>query len=376
VNILFACEYFFANPDFARLAEELAHRKHRVSVVTSTRPIDTKEKVSLKVYEIKPLLAIHRIPHTVSMPLLKVSRILRDQSVDVVHTINDHSTNGVVACVAAKATSRPFVYTIQGPGTITGNPLVDYVSQLYTLTVGYWCAKEAGKVILLSKSLISAAEKLKVEKDRIAIVPSGVDSSRFNRENPEVKKRASALREELRIDDELVVGYTGRLFPAKGLDYLFSAVKKIEDRHPNIVLLIVGDGAQREKLEAMAKDLKVRTVFAGWQSDTAPYYSLMDIFVLPSLYEGLPNVLLEAMAMKLPLLATNVGGNPDVVCDRENGFLVPPRDEFSLCSGLDNLIRNDELRLKMGEINRRKVEEQYEWGQTVRNVERVYREMT
>lgn len=376
MNILFACEYFFANPDFARLAEELAQRKHEVSVVTSTRPVDTKEKANLKVYEIRPLLAIYRIPHTVSMPLLKVSRILKDQSIDVVHTINDHSTNGVVACVAAKATSRPFIYTIQGPGTITGNPLVDYVSQLYTMTAGYWCAKEAGKVILLSKSLISTAEKLRVEKDRIAIVPSGVDGDRFNRENPEVKKKASALREKLGIGDEIVVGYTGRLFPAKGLDYLFSGVKKIEDRHPNIVLLIVGDGAQREKLEAMAKDLKVRTVFAGWQSDTAPYYSLMNIFVLPSLYEGLPNVLLEAMAMKLPLLATNVGGNPDVVCNRENGFLVPPRDESSLGSALENLIGNDELRLKMGEINRRKVEEHYEWGQTVRNVERVYREIT
>jgi len=376
MNILLACEYFYANPDFVRLAKGLASRGHEVSVATSIRIVDRKDKANLRVFEMKPLATIHKIPHTLSLPLLEIGRILKDQRIDVVHTINDHSTNGAIACLAAKATNRPFVYTIQGPGTITGNRLVDSVSKLYTMTIGYWTAREAGKVILLSKSLTSTAEKLKVEAQRVAVIPSGVDTDRFNRENEETKKKSTKLKEELSLGDEIVVGYTGRLFPAKGLNYLFSAVKRIEDRHPNVVLLIVGDGAQRNELESIAKDLKVRTIFAGWQSDTAPYYSLMDIFVLPSLFEGLPNVLLEAMAMKLPLVATNVGGNPDVTCNGENGFLIPVRDESKLASALGTLIEDNGLRLKMGESSRKKVEEQYQWSRTVGKVERVYREIT
>lgn len=376
MNILLACEYFFANPDFVRLGKELARKGHDVSVATSIRPVDKADKADLRVFEIKPFVTIYKIPHTMSLPLLKVSKILKDQNIEVVHTINDHSTNGGVACVAARATNRPFVYTIQGPGTITGNPLVDSVSQLYTMTAGYWCAREAGKVILLSRSLIPTAEKMGVERDRIAVIPSGIDSEHFNRENSEIKERASALREELGITDEIVLGYTGRLFPAKGLTYLFSALKRIEDKHPNILLLIVGDGAQRNELEIMAKNLKVRTIFVGWQRNTAPYYSLMDIFVLPSLFEGLPNVLLEAMAMNLPLVATSVGGNPDVVQDGENGFLVPARNDSRLASVLKKLVADNDLRLQMGGLSRRKVEEQYQWSKTAMNVEKVYREIT
>jgi glycosyltransferase involved in cell wall biosynthesis len=376
LNILLACEYFFANPDFVRLGKELARRGHDVSVATSIRPVDKAGKADLRVFEIKPFVTIYRIPHTISLPLLKISRILKDQNIEVVHTINDHSTNGGVACIAARATNRPFVYTVQGPGTITGNRLVDSVSQLYTMTAGYWCAREAGKVILLSRSLIPTAEKMKVERDRITVVPSGIDSEHFNRGNPEIKEKASALKEELGITDEIVLGYTGRLFPAKGLTYLFSALKRIEKKHPDVLLLLVGDGAQRNQLEMLAKNSKIRTIFAGWQRNVAPYYSLMDIFVLPSLFEGLPNVLLEAMAMNLPLVATSVGGNPDVVQDGKNGFLIPARDDLRLASALERLVNDNDLRLQMGAFSRRKVEEQHQWDKAAMNVERVYREIT
>jgi len=378
MNILLASEYFFGNPDFVRLAKELARRNHKVNVATSFRPVDrhTETETNFEIFEINPLVTIYKIPHTLSFPISKVRQIFRKQNIDVVHTINDHSTNGAVACVVAKASGTPFVYTIQGPGTKTGHPLVDFVSQVYTLTAGRWFAMEAGKVVLLSQSLISTVEKLKIDKAKIAIIPSGVDSSRFDRERPEVKEKASLLRDEFQISDEIVIGYTGRLFPAKGLAYLFSAVKMIQDKNPNIALLVVGDGAQRSELEMMAKDLNIRTIFAGWQRDTPPYYSLMDIFVLPSLFEGLPNVILEAMAMKTAVVATNVGGNPDVLSNGENGFLVPARNSSKLASALQTLIEDSDLRNRMGANNRRKVEKNFQWSKTVEKVERVYREIT
>jgi len=373
MHILLVAEYYFANPPFIHLSRELAKRKHDVSIVTSFRTVDSgAETEAIRIFEIKPFVTIYKIPRTISFPLLRLCQIVKKQSIDVIHAPNDGSTNVATAAMVAKSTYKPFIYTIQGPGTRTGHLLVDTLANLYDYTVDRWLAKEAQKVILLSKSLISRAEKLRIERNKIVVIPSGVDNKHFNPERYEVKKKASQIKNEFGISDEIVIGYVGRLYPAKGLTYLFHAVKKIQKRYSNIVLLIVGDGAMRNELEAMARDLNVRSIFTGWQCDTAPYYSMMDIFVLPSLFEGLPNVILEAMAMKIPVVATKVGGNPDILSNGENGFLVPVRNVEQLALVLEKLIVDDNLKAQMGAINRRKVEEHFLWSKTADKVEKVY----
>jgi len=369
-------EYFYANPDFVRLSEELAKRNHNLSVATSFRAIDERERESsVKVFEIKPLVTIYRIPHTLSLPISKILKIAKMQSVNVIHAVNDHSTNVASASLVSETIQTPFIYTIQGPGTRTGHPLVDSLVAMYDLTFERWISSIARKVILLSKSLISTAEKLRVDKSKISVVPSGIDTAHFDPERREVRMKREQLLNEFGVDDKVVVGFAGRLDPLKGLTYLLSAVKAIQEEHSNIVLLVVGDGAQRGDLEIMAKSLKVRTIFAGWQHDLRPYYSLMDVFVLPSLYEGLSNVILEAMAMRIPVVATSVGGNPDVVSNGKNGFLVPPRDVSRLAAALARLVEDRQMRIKMGMLNRMKVRKDFQWDTAVEKVEKVYREL-
>lgn len=377
MNILLVAEYYFANPDFVRISKELAKRKHNVSVATSMRTVDKEhEENDVKIFEIEPLVTIHRIPHTLSFPILQLSQIVKEQDADIIHALNDHSTNVATAALVAKASSHPFAYTLQGITTKTGHLLVDSLVELYDLTVERWIAREAQKVIVLSKSLIPAAvSRFKIQSRKIVVIPSGVDTAQFNPELSDVKQKASQLKDELNLGNELVIGYVGRLFPAKGLTYLFSAVKEIQDKHSDIALLIVGDGAQRNDLEVLAKHLKVRTLFVGWQRNVVPFYSLMDIFVLPSLFEGLPNVVLEAMAMKTALVATNVGANPEVLSNGKNGFLVPACDIQKLAAALEKLIDDDDLRVKMGVFNRQKVEESFGWSQTVERIEKVYSEI-
>lgn len=377
MNVLLVAEYYVANPDFVRLGEELATRGHNVSVATSMRPVDAfSTENGVKLFEINPLFTIYKIPHTLSFPIGQIRRIITRKKIDVIHAVNDHSTNVAAAALVSMATGKPFVYTIQGPGTRTGHLLVDSLVSTYDLTVERWLAKRADKVVLLSSGLFSTAEKLRAKRGKVAIVPSGIDFVRFNRERREVKERTAQLRDEWKIDDDIViVGYAGRLVPAKGLTFLFSAVKQIEDKHSNIVLLIVGDGAQRGELEAVAKGLKVRTIFAGWQHDMLPFYALMDIFVLPSFFEGLPNVVLEAMAMKTAVVATAVGGNPDVLANGENGFLVPVKNTSKLASALDRLVEDRNLRVKMGLNNRLKVERDFRWSSAVEKVEKIYYEV-
>ena len=378
MNVLFVAEYYFANPPFIQLSKELVKRKHNVSVITSFRNVDRKaiNEEGIRIFEITPFVTIYKIPRALSFPLLRTRKIIREQNIDIVHAPNDYSTNVTVAALIAKATGKPFVYTIQGPGTRTGHLLVDSLVHTCDLTVGRWLAREAQKVVLLSKSLISTTEKLGVKQSKIAVIPSGVDITHFDPERPEVQRKVSQLKDKLAIDDKIIIGYAGRLYPAKGLIYLFSAVKKIRDKHSDIAILIVGDGAQRKELETISRDLKVKTIFTGWQSDLPLYYSLMDIFVLPSLFEGLPNVLLEAMAMKKAVVATKVGGIPDVASNGENGFLVPACDVPQLAFALEKLIEDDTLRAKMGAMNRQKVEACFLWSKTAEKVEKVYREIT
>lgn len=375
MNILHVAEYYFANPDFVRLGKELAKKNHSLCVVTSTRTVDKPEQIeNMKILEVNPFITLYKLPHTLTFPFSTIYKVVKRQDVEIVHLLNDLSTNAAFASLVSRFSDVPFVYTIQGPGTRLGHPFVDTVITVYHHAVERWIIKRARKVILLSKSLISAAQELGVDKDKIAVVPSGIDPQHYDAERSAVKEKVHLLRRQLEIDDSVVLGFVGRLVPAKGLETFFSAVKQIQNEHRNVTILIIGDGALRKDLEAVANQLKVKTIFTGWKRDTLPYYSLMDIFVLPSFYEGLANVLLEAMAMKKAVVATNVGGNPDVILNGENGFLVPAGDSKQMAHVLKQLIEDEDLRARIGIRNRQKIEKHYSWTWTVERIERVYNE--
>jgi glycosyltransferase involved in cell wall biosynthesis len=328
----------------------------------------------VEIFEVDPLVTLYRLPHTLTFVPSFVYRIVKQQGIEVMHLLNDLSTNAAFASLTSRLTGVPYVYTIQGPGTKLGHPLVDSVIWAYHETIERWIVNKARKVILLSRSLIPAAEELRVESNRMAVIPSGMDPTHFSSQRPEVKEKTQLLRKELKLDNSIVLGYLGRLTPVKGLEILFSAVKQIQDEYPKLTLLVVGDGALRKNLEAIASKLKVRTIFAGWKQDTMPYYSLMDIFVLPSFSEGLANVLLEAMAMEKAVVATKVGGNQDIVSNGENGFLVPAGDSKSMALTLRQLIEDDKLRKRIGTQNRQKIIEHFSWAATAEKIERVYNE--
>nr|MQY69267.1 glycosyltransferase [Bacillota bacterium] len=138
----------------------------------------------------------------------------------------------------------------------------------------------------------------------------------------------------------------------------------------------VGDGELREKMESLVKELEIKdnVVFTGSREDIPKILKVMDIFVLPSLWEGLPIVLLEAMASKKPIVATDVIGNKEVVVDGKTAFLVPPKNPGRLAEKIISLIKNKPLREKFGESGRRRVEETYPLDRMVKETEEVYHE--
>jgi glycosyltransferase involved in cell wall biosynthesis len=197
-----------------------------------------------------------------------------------------------------------------------------------------------------------------VPPEKIITIPAAVDIKRFS----QMKSREQA-RTELDIETSSpVIGTVARLVAAKRLDYLLEAARAVCETVPQARFLIVGDGPLRKELEsqAMQLDLAPEYVrFLGNRQDVTDFLSALDIFVLSSEREGLPVSLLEAMAASRPVVATQVGGIPQVIQDRHNGLLVPPHDPAGLAKAIIALIKDSTLRESMAREGYRTVEARF-----------------
>ena len=183
---------------------------------------------------------------------------------------------------------------------------------------------------------------------RIGVLYNGVDTEKF-KGRPQLR---SALRQQLGIaSDCLVTGFVGRMIALKDVSTLLRSVEMIASEFPNFHILLIGEGPERAHLEdyvAGSSSLPGRVTFAGNRPDVADLLNAMDVFVLPSLAEGMSNTLLEAFATGIPAIATNVGGNPEIVEDGVSGYLFPPRDVSALANRLQVLLGDDRLRKTVG----------------------------
>ena len=216
-----------------------------------------------------------------------------------------------------------------------------------------------------------------VERFRIAasaqaaVVPLGLDLDDLL----SMPAKAPSLRDRLFASpDEVVVGYAGRMVPIKDLPTLIRAFALALERHPRLRLVLAGDGPVRPTIEALAAELGVgqRVHFLGWTTDLRRFYATIDVCALSSLNEGTPVAVIEAMAAGKPVVATSVGGVPDVVEDGETGLLVPPRGAEALASAIVRLASDPEERSRMGELGRHRARERYSHTRLVADIERLY----
>jgi glycosyltransferase involved in cell wall biosynthesis len=177
--------------------------------------------------------------------------------------------------------------------------------------------------------------------------------------------------------DAFVIGWVGRMTGVKDTDAVLEILRATRDRGVDAVLCMVGDGPDRERLEQVAHDLGIArsTYFVGYQSDVAGYYRLFDAFVLPSVNEGTPVSAIEALASGTPVVATRVGGVPDVVTDGVDGFLVEPRNVAAASERLAELAHNPGLAARLGEAGRANARERYSVERLVDDVDRLYRSL-
>ena len=184
-------------------------------------------------------------------------------------------------------------------------------------------------------------------------LPNGVDTGRFSPLPPEERPH---LRRKLGIPDALLAIYAGRLSPEKRVQHLLEIWPRVRNKYPQAALLILGSGDQEEYLK---ERMGVGVHFLGQVEDVAPYYQAGDLFILPSETEGLSNALLEAMSSGLAVIASSVGGSPDLINHAQNGWLVPPNDTAALEEATLTLLGRADLRAEMGQAARAKVLAEY-----------------
>ncbi len=296
--------------------------------------------------------------------LRQVVRLIRERRIQIVHSHGKGA--GLYGRLAARLTGVVAIHTFHG---------IHYRNypRLY-LTVERYLARHGYAVVHVSASQAREALALGLAPaGRSRLLVNGVDA---------VRVRAAIAREPLSraalgLDqDALVLGAVARFDPVKGLDVLVRAFAQILARRPDTQLLLVGDGPEAPRLRELARALGLaeRVVFAGALKDAARGLPALDLYVSASQREGLPLALLEAMACGLPVLATRVPGNVDVVNDGVTGVLVPPGDPDGLARAAVELLEDPARRRALGEAGRERVESHFALSRLVTEMRDLYRE--
>jgi glycosyltransferase involved in cell wall biosynthesis len=264
---------------------------------------------------------------------------------------------GPMALLVHKLKGIPYILSLRGgdvPGFM-GKELARVHGLTMPLTKAVW--RNASAIVANSQGLHDLASRTMPDRT-IEIVPNGVDTEMF---------QPVGRAEE--PDDKVKLLFVGRLADQKGLSYLIRALGQLEPAiRQKIEVELVGAGPEEPMLRSMVAELGLENVvrFAGWvpRTDIVSHYQAADVFVLPSLDEGLPNVVLEAMASGHAIIATDITGNRELVRDGVNGLLVPPADPDALANAIRRVVESASLRVAMGRKSRELVGP-YSWAHTV-----------
>jgi glycosyltransferase involved in cell wall biosynthesis len=215
-----------------------------------------------------------------------------------------------------------------------------------------------------------------VPSDLISVIHNGIDAQAWAPE-----RARGSLRDELKLDQAFpVIGYVGRIMPEKDLETWLRAAALVSEKYPQARFVLVGEGKDNttfERLKKLAAEIGIaeRTYFPGYRSDLIPVYAAFDFFLLSSRREGLPNSILEAMAMGLPVVTTDVAGAKELVLDGQTGYVLPQGDAASLARAILILAADRALRQQMSQAGRQRVEREFSFATRLRRIEGLYEEI-
>jgi glycosyltransferase involved in cell wall biosynthesis len=359
--LLTSLAYGGAETQVVRLAIRLKLRGWEVAVASLMPPKAYVEDLEAAGIPVFSLNIRRKLPDP--RPVLRLARIIRKWQPDVVHSHMVHANLlarivrflapiPVLICSARSIDEggrfREVLYRLT-------DPLCDLTTQV----------SHAG----LERYVRVGA----VPRHKIRYIPNGVDTERFK---PNLEDRLK-FRKELGVDGFVWLA-VGRFDPQKDYPTMLQAFARVVHKHSNTILLIAGDGPLRKTMENLARELGIekRTKFLGIRRDIPQLMNAADAYVMSSSWEGMPNVLLEASATGLPIVATDVGGNREIVLDGVTGFLVPPRNPEALARAMLRIMDlSDEERKEMGKRARKHIEVKFNLDRVVDLWEILYYEL-
>jgi len=290
----------------------------------------------------------------------RIIQICRQLGVNIFHG-HDYKTN-LIGLLARKFHPMACTTTVHGWVTNQGRARLYY-------QLDRWAQHAFDHVIAVSPDLEAQCRKLGVAKDRLTYIPNAIEPDAFEREMTQTQ-----ARQQLGMSpDARILGCVSRLQEEKGLDRLLNALPAILQRHPQAELHIVGEGPCMTDLQTQAKQLNLTNAvkFHGWQSDVRLYMQAFDMVVMPSRAEGLPNTLLEAMALEVPTAATQVGGNADLLDRGRCGLLL--NDYEARWSDEISAALSDQAQLNQwAQRGREQIETHFSFETRMRKVAKIY----
>lgn len=278
---------------------------------------------------------------------------------DIVISRTRFFNTSTLALIYARINKIKWIHIEHGSDFVkSGGKLSIIIARLYDYTFGKLVFLLADKIIANSKASAEFCKKI-APKINCEIIYRGVETEKIELVQPN-----SELRNGYKND--IIITFIGRLIDGKGVANLINAV---EDIAGNFKVFIIGDGPQREDLEKLTKNigLEEKIIFFGYKKfeEAIGILKISDIFVNPSLTEGLPTSVIEAALCKKAIIATNVGGTPEIFTNEKSGFLIEPKDTQSLKNKLELLINNIDMHKKIGDAAYEEVKDKFNWNKSI-----------
>ena len=274
-----------------------------------------------------------------------------------------HTNPDLYGPIIAKSSGVPVIISNRRDLGFNKEPKHFVVQKMVNRFIDHFIAdSEAVKQFYITKE--------NIPEDKFTVVYNGIDLMHFDGGFD-----VSEIKKQLNIPSHnYVVGSMANLTPVKGHPYFLEAASIISQEISNVHFLVVGDGPLKKELEQKARHLGLsqKVTFTGSVAEPTPLLAIMDVSVLSSLSEGFSNTILESMAMGKPVVATNVGGNPEAVVDGETGFLVSPADSNALAQAILNILRNPDLGKRMGIAGRERVKKYFTLNKMIHQIEDLY----
>ena len=353
------------------LCKYLVRRGHEVLVLTSNYPPLKRGSLEGGRLTVKRLKVFLRPLRNPIIPSLVRFLIRHSRWADLVHVHNEHSFSSMVASVLKGHIGFPMVLSNHGR-LIFGNRVADFLERCYSASIGKRVFRSADAITVNSPADEKYIYRLVPEVEgRVFVVPNAIDEERLRRI---LETQGEVKMEGGRESERFKLLFVGRLITRKGVEWLIKAMRIVRELRKEVMCLIVGEGEDEAYLRKLAASLRLgeHVRFLGRVSDKelVSLYLTSDAFVLPSISEGCPTVLLEAMYFGLPVVATNLPGMRDVF--KGAAILVPPKDPHALAEAILLLLDDEELRSRLAVQGRKLVKERHLWGKTVRMFEEIY----